>query len=181
MKYLIISDIHGSPKYLKEVLEKESFDKLLLLGDILPHGPRNDLPAEYNPKEVINILNPLKNKIICIRGNCDAEVDDMVLDFPILSMAVIYDKINLYLTHGHHFNPNSLLNVNNSVVLYGHTHISCIEYIGSNIYINPGSLSIPKDHHHSYATIDEYVLTIKDISGEILKQIDFKKEALWQN
>ena len=89
MKYLIITDIHGSSINLKKVLEKESFDKLLLLGDILPHGPRNDLPNGYAPKEVMNILNNLKNKIICVRGNCDAEVDDMVLEFPIMSIACI--------------------------------------------------------------------------------------------
>ena len=97
MKYLIVSDIHGSTLNLKNVLKNESFDKLLLLGDILPHGPRNDLPLSYNPKEVISILNPLKDKIICVRGNCDAEVDDMVLDFPILSLAcILYNNKHIY-------------------------------------------------------------------------------------
>ena len=130
MKYLVITDIHGSPVNLKKVLEKETFDKLLLLGDVLPHGPRNNLPVGYDPKEVINVLNPLKNKIICVRGNCDAEVDDMVLDFPMLSLACIeYNGKNIYLTHGHKFNSKNLLNIENSIVLYGHTHITNIEYI----------------------------------------------------
>jgi putative phosphoesterase len=172
MKYLIISDIHGSTLNLKNVLKNESFDKLLLLGDILPHGPRNDLPLSYNPKEVISILNPLKDKIICVRGNCDAEVDDMVLDFPILSLAcILYNNKHIYLTHGHKYNSKQPLNVENSVVLYGHTHITNVEYLDSNIYVNIGSISIPKDNIACYATLSNNVLEIKNVNGEVFKQV----------
>ena len=174
MKYLIITDIHGSPVNLKKVLEKESFDKLLLLGDVLPHGPRNDLPIGYLPKEVISILNPLKNKIICVRGNCDAEVDDMVLEFPILSLACIeYNGKHIYLTHGHKYNSKNLLNVENSMILYGHTHITSVENIDSNIYINIGSITLPKDGIACYATLANNILEIKNIDGITFKQINF--------
>ncbi len=177
MKYLIISDIHGSYHYLQDVLANELYDKLLLLGDILPHGPRNDLPLGYEPKKVMTMLNSLKDKIICVRGNCDAAVDDMVLAFPILEMAVIVEEgISYYLTHGHQYHPDNLLAVNNSVVLYGHTHISKIEKIGTNIYINPGSISIPKDGYNSYATLENGKLIIKDYRQNPIKEIDIKKE-----
>ena len=166
MKYLIITDIHGSPLNLNKVLETENFDKLLLLGDVLPHGPRNDLPEGYNPKEVIKMLNSIKNKIICVRGNCDAEVDDMVLEFPILSIAYIeYNNKNIYLTHGHKFNSKNLLNVENGIVLYGHTHITQIEYIDSNIYVNIGSITLPKDDVACYAVLEDNKLEIKTING----------------
>ncbi len=172
MKYLIITDIHGSPINLKKVLEKESFDKLLLLGDILPHGPRNDLPNGYNPKEVTSILNSLKNKIICVRGNCDAEVDDMVLDFPIMSMACIeYNNKSIYLTHGHKFNSKNLLNVENSIVLYGHTHITNVEKLDSNIYINLGSITLPKDDTSCYATLENNIFEIKNIDGVTINKV----------
>lgn len=174
MKYLIISDIHGSPINLRNVLANESFDKLLLLGDILPHGPRNDLPTGYNPKEVISILNPIKNKILCVRGNCDALVDDMVLDFPILDLAcILYNDKNIYLTHGHKFNCNNHLNVENSIILYGHTHITSVSYVESNIYINIGSITLPKDNVACYAIIDHNTIMIKDIDGVTFKEIKF--------
>jgi len=173
MKYLIITDIHGSPVNLKKVLENETFDKLLLLGDILPHRPRNDLPVGYNPKEVLSILNPLRNKIICVRGNCDAEVDDMVLEFPIMSIACIeYNGKNIYLTHGHKFNSKSLLNAENSVILYGHTHITSVEEVDSNIYINIGSITLPKDNVACYAILDNNILEIKNIDGVTFKSIN---------
>ena len=112
MKLLIASDIHGSAYYAKKVIEsfeKEKADKLLLLGDILYHGPRNDLPFEHNPKEVIALLNPLSDKILCVRGNCEAEVDQMVLDFPCLADYIIVnvDGINIFATHGHIFGENN--------------------------------------------------------------------------
>lgn len=173
MKYLIITDIHGSPVNLKKVLEKETFDKILLLGDILPHGPRNDLPVGYNPKEVLSILNPLKNKIICVRGNCDAEVDDMVLEFPIMCVACVeYNSKCIYLTHGHKINSKNLLNVENSIILYGHTHITCIEEVNSNIYVNIGSITLPKDGVACYATLDNNVIEIKNIDGVTFKKVN---------
>ena len=172
MKYLIIADIHGSPVNLKKVLETEKFDKLILLGDVLPHGPRNDLPAGYFPKEVMKMLNALKNKIICVRGNCDAEVDDMVLEFPILSLACIdYNGKNIYLTHGHKYNSTSLLNVENSIVLYGHSHKTSIEKVDSNIYVNIGSITLPKDGVACYAVLSNNKIEIKTIDGKTFKEI----------
>ena len=127
MKILIASDIHGSAYYCKKLLEAyraEGADMLLLLGDLLYHGPRNDLPAEYAPKSVIPMLNALKNEIICVRGNCDTEVDQMVLEFPIMSQnAVIFaDGVKIYATHGHKFNKDNLPPLcRGDVLVYGHT------------------------------------------------------------
>lgn len=161
MKIIIASDIHGSACYCRMLLDtfaKESGDRLLLLGDILYHGPRNDLPCEYAPKEVIAMLNPMKNKIICVRGNCDTEVDQMVLDFPVLAdYAVIPagDKL-IYATHGHKFNetmPPPL--VKGDILLCGHTHVpKCLECDGFT-YLNSGSVSIPKENSpHSYMVFE---------------------------
>ena len=169
MKYLIISDIHGSSYYLKKVLEvfyKEKCDKILILGDILYHGPRNDLPREYNPKEVIKLLNGIKDKIIAIKGNCDAEVETMVLDFPILDLALVSDELNMYLTHGHHFNAEKPLNVEKgSIVLYGHTHIHLISNVDGVIYLNPGSISLAKgDGINSFAIKENNHIKIYDFN-----------------
>jgi putative phosphoesterase len=168
MKVLFASDIHGSFYYANLLVEKfknGNFDKLLLLGDILYHGPRNDLPKDYNPKKVIPILNEIKDKIICVQGNCDAEVDQMVLEFPILREACVeIDGINYYLTHGHVHNPNSPINVNDGVVLYGHSHVINIENVGPVYYINPGSTSIPKEKLiHSYGVIENRKVSIKNL------------------
>lgn len=161
MRWLIASDIHGSAKYcrlLVEKFEEEKADKLLLLGDILYHGPRNDLPEEYAPKKVIEMLNPLKDKILCVRGNCDAEVDQMVLDFPIMAEYVVLDFGNctVYATHGHHFNPeHPFPGVKNYILLNGHTHIPADVQYADFRYLNPGSVSIPKENsRHSYIVYD---------------------------
>lgn len=151
MKLVIASDIHGSGYYCKklvDVIEAENPDRVLLLGDILYHGPRNDLPGGYAPKEVIAMLNPIADKIIAVRGNCDTEVDQMVLDFPILSdTAVIYDgNIEIFATHGHKYNPeNPPALKKGAILLNGHTHVSCDRDCGNFRYINPGSVSIPKN------------------------------------
>ena len=161
MKLMIASDIHGSEYYCKKMLDEfknHHADKLLLLGDILYHGPRNDLPYGYNPKGVIALLNPLKDKILCVRGNCDTEVDQMVLDFPILAdYAYLYiDGKTIFATHGHKFhceNPPSLNK--GDILLNGHTHIPANENKGDFIYINPGSISIPKNNSdHSYIIME---------------------------
>ncbi|MBQ7128804.1 MAG: phosphodiesterase [Clostridia bacterium] len=154
MKYFIASDIHGSYIFCKKMVEKfekSNADKLILLGDILYHGPRNDLPQEYNPKKVIEILNKISQKIICVRGNCDAEVDQMVLDFPILceNSSIFIENKNFYLTHGHHFERINLQK--GDTVIFGHTHIPKYEKENEILYINPGSVSIPKENSpHSY-------------------------------
>lgn len=175
MKFLIASDIHGSEYYCKKLIERfyeESCDRILLLGDILYHGPRNDLPKEYNPKGVIEILNNLSDKILSVRGNCDTEVDQMVLSFPVLADYgfVIMGDRPVFLTHGHNI-PESIKKCGN-IVLSGHTHIPvCIEeegYIG----MNPGSVSIPKESSpHSYMTFKMGTFLWKDLeSGEVYKE-----------
>lgn len=157
MRIMIASDIHGSSYYADKLIEayrNEQAEKLVLLGDILYHGPRNDLPKGYNPKAVIEMLNSIKNEILCVRGNCDTEVDQMVLEFPILAdYGVIYDgSITMYLSHGHIYNPDNPPPMKNGdYLLNGHTHIPANEDKGSFTYINPGSVSIPKNgSNHSY-------------------------------
>ncbi len=150
MKLLIASDIHGSAYYCRKLLtvyEAVKPDRMLLLGDILYHGPRNDLPRDYAPKEVIAMLNPLADKLLCVRGNCDTDVDQMVLDFPILAdYAVLYDgERELYATHGHHVTPETPPHLaEGSILLGGHTHVAEIRDCGTFRYVNPGSVSIPK-------------------------------------
>lgn len=170
MKWMIASDIHGSAKYCRLMLERfaeEKADRLLLLGDILYHGPRNDLPEEYGPKQVISMLNPLKDKIICVRGNCDAEVDQMVLDFPIMAdyLVVDFEGKTAYVTHGHHYNPSAPFpGVKNYILMNGHTHIPANKDCGDFIYMNPGSVSIPKENScHSYMIYDNGEFKWKDV------------------
>ena len=175
MKLLIASDIHGSSFYCKKLLEKyndEKPDKLVLLGDILYHGPRNDLPRDYAPKDVIKMLNPLAKSVLCVRGNCDTEVDQMVLDFPVLAdYSVIFDgKITMYLTHGHHI--DNIKCTPKDFVVAGHTHIPACEKRDGYTYINPGSVSIPKeDSHHGYIIYENGTFVWKDFDGNIIKQI----------
>ena len=170
MKYMIAGDIHGSAGYcgiMADCFEKENADRLLLLGDLLYHGPRNDLPDGYAPKKCIEILNGLKDNIMCVRGNCDAEVDQMVLDFPIMAEYLLLDsgKKPVYVTHGHHFNPSSpFKGVRNYILLTGHTHIPAKESCGDFIYINPGSVSIPKNGScHSYMTLEDGLFEWKNL------------------
>ena len=155
MKLVIASDIHGSAFWCKKLMERiqrEQPDKIVLLGDILYHGPRNDLPREYAPKQVIEMLTAYKDQILCVRGNCEAEVDQMVLPFPCMSdfsQLVAGDK-TLYLTHGHLWNPEKLPPVpQDTVFLYGHTHVKLDGMYDGIRCLNPGSVSIPKDGSHS--------------------------------
>ena len=157
MKLLIASDIHGSAYYCRLLLDRlreEKADRMLLLGDILYHGPRNDLPKDYAPKEVIAMLNPLKNKIFCVRGNCDTEVDQMVLDFPVLADYSVIPVGNrlIYATHGHIYNQNNLPPLSKGdILLNGHTHVPKCSDCGDCVYMNCGSVSIPKEGSaHSY-------------------------------
>ena len=151
MKLMIASDIHGSAYYCRKLIDiyqKSGCQKLVLLGDILYHGPRNDLPKDYAPKEVIRLLNSIKEDILCVRGNCDTEVDQMVLDFPVLAdYAVIFDGDNtFYLSHGHKTAELESKLTDGEVLLCGHTHVPCVKDCGSFIYVNPGSISIPKEN-----------------------------------
>lgn len=174
VKIMVAADIHGSAYYCEKLLKKykeEACDKLLLLGDILYHGPRNDLPEEYNPKKVLAMLNEMKNEILCVRGNCDTEVDQMVLEFPVLAeYCLLYlDHITIFATHGHKFNKNFMPNLaENEVLLHGHTHVPACEKVGNNMYMNPGSVSIPKENsHHGYMTIEDGRFLWKDLDGNI--------------
>ena len=184
MKWMIASDIHGSETFCRELLrayEKENADRLLLLGDILYHGPRNDLPSGYAPKAVIDLLNAKKDDILCVRGNCDAEVDQMVLDFPIMAdYAMINEgKITIFATHGHIYNENNLPKMKKgTVLLHGHTHIADCRSHEDYVYMNPGSVSIPKnDTHHGYMTLEDGVFLWKDFDGNVQFTVTMDKEA----
>ena len=160
MKLLIASDIHGSAYWCRKLLEvyqQEQPDKLVLLGDILYHGPRNDLPREYAPKAVIALLSPMAEKILCVRGNCEAEVDQMVLPFPCMApySQLLVEGKTFYLTHGHHENPRNLPRLNpGDVFLSGHTHVKEDIQVEGVRCLNPGSVSIPKDGSHSCLVYD---------------------------
>ena len=158
MKLMIASDIHGSAYYCLEMLDamkKECPDRLLLLGDILYHGPRNDLPLEYEPKKVIKMLNEVKEKLFCVRGNCDTEVDQMVLDFPIMADYAVIPCGNriIYATHGHHHNVMTPIG-------------------NENLYLNPGSVSIPKENSaHSYMILEDGLAKWKNLYGEVYHEL----------
>ncbi len=174
MKWLIASDLHGSACYTRQLLEaceKENPDRILLLGDLLYHGPRNALPKDYAPAEVIELLNPLADKLTCVRGNCDAEVDQMVLDFPIMAdYCVVEDNgLTIYATHGHIFSETQPPKLSaGAILLCGHTHVpKCADH-GNFHYLNPGSVSIPKeDSWHGYMTLEQGKFLWKDLSGQV--------------
>ncbi len=172
MKLLIASDIHGSAYFCEKLLERyaeDNYDKMVLLGDILYHGPRNDLPKDYDPKKVIAMLNPLRDRILCVRGNCDTEVDQMVLKFPIMAdYAVLYvNGLTIYATHGHVYNVNNLPPISRGdILLHGHTHVPAWEKGEKFLYLNPGSVSIPKsDSPNSYMVLSEEGISYRSIDG----------------
>ena len=178
MKLMFASDIHGSAYYCRKMLEAyqaEEAGRLILLGDILYHGPRNDLPKEYAPKEVIAMLNPMKNDICAVRGNCEAEVDQMVLDFPVMAdyALILYGERNLYATHGHIYNENNLPPLKNGdILIHGHTHVLKAEKREDYTRLNPGSVSIPKEGNPpSYAILEDGLFTIKGFDGTIIKEL----------
>ncbi|MBR3231059.1 MAG: phosphodiesterase [Lachnospiraceae bacterium] len=177
-KLLIASDLHGSAYYTKLLMDRiaeEKADRILLLGDLLYHGPRNDLPRDYAPKEVITMLNSIKNEVLCVRGNCDTEVDQMVLDFPIMAdYAVLFaGGHTIYASHGHHFNESSPPPLKKGdILLNGHTHVPVFHVREDFIFMNPGSVSIPKDGScHSYMTLEDGNFFWKDVeSGKSFMQ-----------
>lgn len=180
MKLMIASDIHGSLYYCDKMLKsyrEENAQRLVLLGDLLYHGPRNDLPRDYNPKEVIKRLNEVRSELIAIRGNCDAEVDQMVLEFPIMAdMSVIcLENRIIYASHGHIYSTDNLPPLKSGdIFLQGHTHIPMAKEQAGVILLNPGSVSIPKENNpHSYGIIDNEVFSVKSFEGEIIKQIKY--------
>ena len=177
MKLMIASDIHGSAYWCERLLaayRREGAEKLLLLGDVLYHGPRNDLPREYAPKRVIEMLNGMKDEILCVRGNCDTEVDQMVLEFPVLADYCILFGAGrtIYATHGHVYNESHLPPLSKGdVLLHGHTHVPKCEEHESYLCINPGSVSIPKeDSPNGYMTLEDGVLLWKRIDGDVLRK-----------
>ncbi len=175
MKLLIASDIHGSKYYCQKLIDvfRDTLpDKLVLLGDILYHGPRNHIPRDYSPSEVFDMLNGIAEHILAIRGNCDSEVDQMVLKFPMMAdyACIFADGITMYCTHGHVYgedNPPPLQG--GEILLCGHTHVPKIcSHTGNNgyTYINPGSVTIPKENSsNSYLVYENGVFTIKDFNG----------------
>ena len=173
MKWMIASDLHGSAYYCRKMLEafeSEQPDRIVLLGDLLYHGPRNDLPREYAPKEVIPLLNGKKEKLLCVRGNCDAEVDQMVLEFPVLADYAVLPvgRRLIYATHGHIYHVKNLPPLApGDVLLHGHTHVPAwTEFGQGNLYLNPGSVSIPKENSpHSYMTLEENTMQWKELES----------------
>ena len=179
----VASDIHGSALWCEKMLaafDASGADRLLLLGDVLYHGPRNDLPEGYAPKQVIALLSPYKDKILCVRGNCEAEVDQMVLTFPVLSDSCILwlDGRMIFATHGHIFNENSLPPLRDGdILLHGHTHVpACRTHTEEGAprytYLNPGSVSIPKEGStHQYILWDDGTVIFKALDGTVLRTV----------
>ena len=179
MKWMIASDIHGSAYYCSRLIDaykEEQAERLLLLGDVLYHGPRNDLPEEYAPKKVIEMLNAMKDDIFAIRGNCESEVDQMVLEFPVLAeyaLIPVGDRL-IYAVHGHNYNEKNLPPMHRGdILLNGHTHVpKCVEH-EDYIYMNPGSVSIPKENsHHGYMILEDNVFTWKDHDGKVMDRYE---------
>ena len=169
MKLFVASDIHGSLYYCKKMLEKfdeDNYDYLVLLGDILYHGPRNDLSMEYDTKGVSQLLNKYKNKIIAVRGNCDAEVDQMMLEFSIMenNMLIVDNDKKIFLTHGHLFNESYLPPLRDiNYLFYGHTHRKLLAQDAGITVANPGSISLPKDGSNSYFVYDNGKITFYEL------------------
>lgn len=175
MKLMIASDIHGSSYYCRKMIDaykREKADRLLILGDILYHGPRNDLPRDYDPKEVIAMLNHMKHDLLCVRGNCDTEVDQMVLEFPILADYCLLDLDGqtIFAAHGHQYNPQNLpMLKEGDILLNGHTHIPANQNMGTYTYMNPGSVSIPKEGSaHGYMIYNDNKFVWKDLDGNLI-------------
>lgn len=181
MKIFVISDMHGSKYFLEKAMkcyEEEKADYILILGDQMYHGPRNPLPEEYNPKDVAEILNRYKDKIIAVRGNCDSEVDQMLLDFPIMGdySTLFYKGKRIFATHGHIYSEDNLPKINKGdIFIYGHTHIPVAKEEAGIIILNPGSTSLPKNGNlNSYGIFDEDMFYVKSLDKEIIKSIKLK-------
>lgn len=170
MKLFIASDIHGSAYWCRKMLEafkNENADRLLILGDVLYHGPRNDLPRDYCPKDVFTMLNEIKDKIIAVRGNCDSEVDQMVLEFPMMADYAVLpvDTGIIYVTHGHLAGPDNPPPLSEGdYLLCGHFHVPANIKKGKFTYVNPGSVSLPKENSdHSYMIFENGKFTLKTL------------------
>lgn len=180
MKLLMISDIHGSLHFANmaiDAFKKERADYIVILGDHLYHGPRNPLPQGYNPSELAGLLNGFSDRIIAVRGNCDSEVDEMVLNFPINApyTIILNNSRRIFLTHGHIYNESNLPKLSGGdIFAYGHTHIPKAEKKDNLFIINPGSISLPKEGNpNSYGILDDICFRIKDFEGNVLKSVIF--------
>ena len=178
MKLLIASDLHGdvsAARALLRQLDAEGAEKLILLGDYLYHGPRNGLPGAYDPKGVAELLNACADRLFCVRGNCDSEVDQMMLSFPMMAEYALFhaDGHGLFCTHGHRIGPSAPPPMGcGDVLLCGHTHLFAMEQIGDMVYLNPGSPSFPKGGNPpTYLLWDGGLVTLKTLSGEQLRQM----------
>ncbi|HZJ87034.1 MAG TPA: phosphodiesterase [Erysipelothrix sp.] len=179
MQTLIISDIHGSEKRLQDVLNTHlDYDNVILVGDLLYHGPRNPLLDDYNPSGVIDLLNAIDKPIFAVRGNCDSEVDQMVLDFPMMSDYTImhaHDK-TIFITHGHVFEPKDASITKANIFISGHTHIPGFSFVNDIKLYNPGSISLPKENHpNTYGYMDENGLYIYDLEHKLYDSYKFKE------
>lgn len=178
MKIFFISDIHGSLFFLEKALERykeEGASYIVLLGDALYHGPRNPLPKDYNPQAVASLLNEYKDKIIAVRGNCDSEVDQMIIEYPMMSdySIILCDNRRLFLTHGHIYNEDNMPSLSdNDVLIHGHTHLPVAKKHNGIYMLNPGSITLPKENYpNSYAILQDDIFQIKDLQGTVIKEI----------
>ena len=179
LKLMIASDIHGDAECAEKLVNRyreSGAQRLVLLGDLLYHGPRNDLPSGYAPKKVIEILNGIGDELLCVRGNCDTEVDQMVLSFPILAdyAYISTDGLRVFATHGHKYNTTVLPPLKKGdILLHGHTHVPAAEKFGDeNLYVNPGSVSIPKENSpKSYIVYENRCFSFFDLDGNEYKRV----------
>lgn len=175
MGLMFISDIHGSEQYISlmiEKIEEMAPEKIILLGDALYHGPRNPLPAAYNPKAVADLLNQYKQKIIAVRGNCDSEVDQMMIEYPMMAeySHLFIDGLTFYITHGHHLESMEGVLANGEIWVQGHTHVPVASVKGNGYFINPGSITLPKENHpRTFGWYENHRFTIYKLESEGLE------------
>ncbi len=175
MKIFIASDLHGSAYYAEQIKERfaaEKADKLLLLGDVYNHGPRNPFPKDYAPQQVAEILNGLKDKLIVVRGNCDSQVDTLISEFDFIEdCCLLVENKTVFCTHGHIYNKDNMPATRYDAVIYGHFHIGFIERVNGVLVANPGSVSLPKnDTPRSYILLDGNKIILKTLGGEMIKE-----------
>ncbi len=178
MKILVASDLHGSSYFAKkiiDVLESENADKIVILGDVYNHGPRNNLPKDYAPMEVAKLLNAVKDKLIVVKGNCDSAVDTMISEFDFIEDAcILIEGKSVFLTHGHVYNKDNMPKTKYNAVIYGHFHTGFIENINGTVVANAGSLSLPKNNTpSSYIVLENCEIILKDIDGNLIDKKSF--------
>lgn len=180
MKVLIISDIHGSvtsANKIKALDDIHNYDNIICLGDFNYHGPRNPIPENYNPKEVVTILNGLKHKMIGVRGNCDADVEQMLYEFSMMSYLIEmeFENHNVWMTHGHKYNEDNLPPLkDNDIFMYGHTHLLVAKKQNNHYIFNPGSITLPKGGNpKTYGVMDNNGLHIYDLDDALIKEVLF--------